>query len=54
MANEGRAIFHITPSCPGSEPEGGAMLEKLLQLILPLALAIGVWAAMVLPWSGAG
>ena len=30
------------------------MLEKLLQLILPLALAIGVWAAIVLPWGGAG
>ncbi len=54
MANERRASFHIKPSCPGSEPEGGFMLEKLLQMILPLALAIGVWAAIVLPWDGAG
>lgn len=28
------------------------MLEKLLQLALPLALAIGIWIAIVLPWDG--
>ncbi len=30
------------------------MLEKLLQLALPLALAIGIWIAVALPWGGAG
>lgn len=30
------------------------MLEKLLQLTLPLALAIGVWIAVALPWGGPG
>ncbi len=30
------------------------MLEKLLALILPLALAVGAWVAMALPWSGSG
>jgi hypothetical protein len=30
------------------------MLEKLLALTLPLALAIGAWVAIALPWSGAG
>lgn len=33
------------------------MLEKLLQLALPLALAIGAWVAVALPWipvSGGG
>ena len=41
----------VKHSCPGSEPEGGVMLEKLLLLILPLALAIGVWVAIALPWG---
>ena len=30
------------------------MLEKILELTLPLALAIGFWVAIVLPWDGAG
>jgi hypothetical protein len=33
------------------------MLEKLLALMLPLALAIGAWIAVALPWvpvSGGG
>ena len=30
------------------------MLEKLLALTLPLALAIGARVAIALPWSGAG
>lgn len=30
------------------------MLEKLLQLALPIALAIGLWIAVALPWGGAG
>lgn len=27
------------------------MLEKLLALTLPLALAIGAWIAVALPWT---
>lgn len=27
------------------------MFEKLLEMTLPLALAIGVWFAFVLPWG---
>jgi hypothetical protein len=27
------------------------MLEKLLELALPIALAIGLWTAIVLPWG---
>ena len=30
------------------------MLEKLLQLALPLALVIGLWIAVALPWGGTG
>jgi hypothetical protein len=30
------------------------MLEKLLELTLPAALAVGVWVAIALPWGGAG
>jgi hypothetical protein len=30
------------------------MLEKLLQFTLTLALAIGVWIAVALPWGGPG
>lgn len=30
------------------------MLEKLLELTLPLALAVGIWIAIALPWDGAG
>jgi hypothetical protein len=41
-------------SCPGFSRKGTAMLEKLLQLTLPLALAIGIWISIVLPWGGAG
>jgi hypothetical protein len=29
-----------------------AMLEKLLELTLPLA--VGIWIAIALPWDGAG
>jgi hypothetical protein len=29
------------------------MLEKLLELALPVALAIGIWIAIVLPWGPA-
>jgi hypothetical protein len=28
------------------------MMESLLKLTLPLALAIGIWVAVVLPWGG--
>jgi len=28
------------------------VLEKLLQPALQLALAIGIWIAIVLPWDG--
>ena len=41
----------VKHSCPGSEPEGVIMLEKLLQLTLLLALAVGVWVAIALPWG---
>jgi hypothetical protein len=27
------------------------MLERLLQMTLPLAIAIGVWVTIVLPWG---
>jgi len=27
------------------------MLEKLLEMTLPLAAAIGVWVAVALPWG---
>lgn len=30
------------------------MMENLLKLTLPLALAVGIWVAVVLPWGGAG
>jgi len=30
------------------------MLEKLLELTLPLALAVGFWVALALPWGGVG
>ena len=41
----------VKHSCPELESEGVVMLEKLLLLILPLALAIGVWIAFTLPWG---
>ena len=41
----------VKHSCPELESEGVVMLEKLFLLILPLALAIGVWIAFTLPWG---
>lgn len=38
-------------SCPGHVPAGEIVFEKLLEMTLPLALAIGVWFALVLPWG---
>lgn len=30
------------------------MIEKLFELTLPLALVIGLWIAVALPWGGVG
>jgi hypothetical protein len=39
-------------ACPRVHREGGIVMESLLKLTLPLALAIGIWVAVVLPWGG--
>ncbi|MEO8004617.1 MAG: hypothetical protein ABI771_06905 [Betaproteobacteria bacterium] len=39
-------------SCPETIPAGAKMLEKLLQMMLPLALIAMALCAMLLPWRG--
>lgn len=41
----------LTRSCPDHVPAGASVFEKLLEMTLPLAVAIGIWTAVTLPWS---
>ena len=38
-------------SCPDHVPAGASVFEKLLEMTLPLAVAIGIWTAVTLPWG---
>lgn len=49
----GRRMCHAKPArlCPDGVPAGEGVFEKLLEMTLPLALAIGIWCAFALPWG---
>lgn len=37
--------------CPDHVPAGKNVFEKMLEMTLPLAVAIGIWTAVMLPWG---